>query len=461
MRRIYILFLALLMLGSNAFCQKVEPFSKNERVVFAGNSITEHGYYESYIWLYYMTHFPEMRIDIFNGGVGGDVAKQIYTRLDGDLLPKKPTVLAVTFGMNDSRYFEYNKPGAAEQVTKSAVEESYNSFLLIQEKLKDLPDVKKIIMTTSPYDETMKNDQNYFPGKSATIEKIAKFQEEAAKANHWGFVDFLHPMTEINLREQKINPEFTLTGPDRIHPGNAGHFVMAYLFLRAQGLSGKPVAAIKVDASKKKVMQSENCSITNIISTGKGVSFDYLAKSLPFPIDTVARVEWNPHKQIEALAVIPFMKEFNTELLAISGLHGKRYRVSIDGSVIGNWTATDLAKGINLATIKSTPQYMQASEIMDLNQKRHDMEWQIRNYYWVQYDFLKDKGLLFNDSDAVRDTINKYAPTNGWLNAKKADYEIIRVKSTKDEFYKKMDGLVTEIYQKNTPKVHKIKVEQI
>jgi len=461
MRRTYILFLVLLILGGNAFSQQVLPFSKNERVVFAGNSITEHGYYESYIWLYYMTHFPEMRIDVFNGGVGGDVAKQIYARLDGDILPNKPTVLAVTFGMNDSRYFEYKKPGAAEQVTKSAVEESYNSFLLIQEKLKDLPDMKKIIITTSPYDETMKNDQNYFPGKSVTIEKIAKFQEEAAKANNWGFVDFLHPMTVINLREQKIKPEFTLTGPDRIHPGNSGHLVMAYLFLKAQGLSGKPVATIKIDASKKKVIQSENCSITKIISTHKGISFDYLAKSLPFPIDTVPRVEWNPHKQIEALAVIPFTKEFNMELMVVSGLRGEKYRVSIDSTFIGDWTTTDLAKGINLATIKSTPQYMQASKIMDLNQKRHDMEFQHRSYYWVQYDFLDAKGLLFNDSDAVRDTINKYAPTNGWLNAKKAAYEIIRVKSTKDEFLKKYDGLVNEIYQKNVPVKRKISIELI
>src|SRR4051812_37996823 len=86
---------------------KVQPFKKGDRIVFAGNSITEAGLYGSYIWLYYMTRFPERRIDIVNGGIGGDVAEQIYARLDGDILKKKPTVLAVTFGKNDSRYFEY------------------------------------------------------------------------------------------------------------------------------------------------------------------------------------------------------------------------------------------------------------------------------------------------------------------------------------------------------------------
>ncbi|MDP4228556.1 MAG: GDSL family lipase, partial [Bacteroidota bacterium] len=147
--------------------------------------------------------------------------------------------------------------------------------------------------------------------------------------------------------------------------------------------------------------------------------------------------------------------------LAVTGLKGLKYRVSIDDKIIGSWSAGELAKGINLAVIKTTPQYIQASEIMDLNQQRHDMEWQTRNYYWVEYNFLKDKGLLFNDSEATRDTINKYAPTNGWLNAKKSDYEIIRVKQTREDFYKKMNGLVDEIYQKNAPKKHKITIKQI
>lgn len=462
MKKIFCFILTLFSICSYVNSQvAITPFVKGDRVVFAGNSITEHGYYESYIWLYYMLHFPQMRIEVFNGGVGGDVAKQIYARLDGDILPKKPTVLSVTFGMNDSRYFEYNKQGAEEQVRKSAVEESYNGFLQIQEKLLGLKNVKKIMMTTSPYDETMKNSQNYFRGKSLTIEQIAKFQLEAAKKNKWGFVDLLHPMTEINLREQKKNPEFTLTGPDRIHPGNGGHLVMAYLFLKAQGLAGKPVADMKVDAAKKKVVKSVNCTISHVSASGKSFSFDYLAKSLPFPIDTVGRVFMNPQKQCEALNLIPFTDEFNKEILAVTGLKGSKYRVSIDDKIIGSWSAGELAKGINLALIKTTPQYIQASEIMDLNQQRHDMEWQTRNYYWVQYDFLKDKGLLFNDSEATRDTINKYAPTNGWLNAKKSDYEIIRVKQTREDFYKKMNGLVDEIYQKNAPKKHKITIEQI
>jgi lysophospholipase L1-like esterase len=458
----FLAFLSLVLLVNVNAQDIIKSFVKGDRVVFAGNSITEAGFYESYIWLYYMTHFPEIRIDIFNGGVGGDVAGQIYTRLDGDILAKKPTVVAVTFGMNDSRYFEYQKPGAAPQVMEAAVKESYNSFLKIQEKLSKLTDIRKIIMTTSPYDETMKNDKNYFPGKSATIEKIAQFQEEAARKNNWGFVDFLRPMTEMNLREQKKTPEFTLTGDDRIHPGPPGHLVMAYLFLKKQGLAGKPVSDIKINASKKKVLQSVNCSITNLSSKGKILSFGYLANSLPYPLDTVPRIWMNPHKQTEALEVIPFVKEFDSEMLTIEGLTGEKYRLSIDNKPIGEWSAKDFVNGINLALLHNTPQYLQAEEIMDLNHKRHEIEAKFRNYYWVEYNFLNTKGLSFNDSQAVGDTVAKYAPINGWpLNTKKDDYEAVRAKESHAMLQNQMDGFVNRIYELNKPKNHQVKIEQI
>ena len=49
-----------------------------------------------------MTRFPNMPIRVFNGGIGGDTAYDMNKRLDGDIFSKNPTVLMVTFGMNDS-----------------------------------------------------------------------------------------------------------------------------------------------------------------------------------------------------------------------------------------------------------------------------------------------------------------------------------------------------------------------
>lgn len=455
-----VLLAALLCTAAvSGFAQrKLEPFKAGDRVVFAGNSITEAGLYGSYIWLYYMTHFPERRLEVINGGIGGDVAGQIYDRLDGDILPKKPTVLAVTFGMNDSKYFEYldkNKP-VDEEKRKAIIKESYDSYAKIEARLKKLPGIKTILMASSPYDETAKLPGNVFLGKAKTMQGIIDFQLASAKRNNWGYVDFFHPMTEINLREQQKNPAYTNTGPDRIHPGSAGHFIMAYLFLKEQGLAGTPVADVKIDVAAKKVLKSVNAKVSALRSSGGVVSFDYLAKSLPYPMDTAARVWENPQVQTEALPVIPFVKEFDEEKLAFSGLQAGDYSLKIDGRSIGKWSAAELSEGINLAVLKNTPQYEQALKILALNNERRGVENKYRNYFWVQYDFLKGKGLLFDNSKAARDTIQNNIEKNIWLRVKKTDYD--EIVDHGDEVKAKMEGLVNEIYRINKPVVRRVEL---
>lgn len=438
--------------------KKLKPFQEGERVVFAGNSITEAGLYESYIWLYYITHFPERRLEVFNAGIGGDVARQIYDRLDGDILKKKPTTLVVSFGMNDSKYFEYldkNNPVDAPK-RNTFIKESQDSYAKIEHRLKNIPEVEKIIMASSPYDETAKLEGNLFLGKSKTMEGIIDFQLNSAKENNWGYVDLFHPMTDINIREQRKNPAYTNTGPDRIHPGSAGHFIMAYLFLKAQGLVNTTVADFAVDAKQVKSVKSLNTTISSIQKLKNGISFDYLAKSLPYPIDTVARVWQNAQVQTEALAVIPFTAEFNQELMKISGLDKGSYQFKIDGQVIGRYTAEELKSGLNLATIKHTPQYQQALKVMALNNTRREVEGKYRNYYWVQYNFLKGKGLLFDNSQKARDTIANHIEKDGWLKAKKNDYDEIVDKGV--EVAGQMESLINQIYTINKPQVRHFEI---
>lgn len=459
MKKASILFFILLALGASSLAQrKLGPFKTGDRIVFAGNSITEAGLYESYIWLYYMTHFPDRPITVFNGGVGSDVSEQIYRRLDGDLLPKKPSVLVISFGMNDSKYFEYNDPKnpVTETRRKAFVNESYQGYLKIQSKLKSLPNIEKIIMASSPYDATVKQSGVIFVGKVKTMKEIVEFQKKAAKKQHWGFVDLFHPMTAINERGQKKDPAYTCIGPGRVHPGSAGHLIMAYLFLKNQGLANHPVATMKINAKSGKMMQVENCTINNL-NLGKGeISFDYLAKSLPYPMDTVARIWENKQIETDALKVIPFMKEFDNESLQVTGLKGNSFLLSIDNIPIGNFTSRALAKGINLATFHNTPEYHQALEIMDLNSKRKNIEAKFRNYYWVQYDFLYGKGLLFNTTQVATDTIKANLESNGWLKVKYGDYEEVR--TNRAGLKNQMRQLVAKIYAINKPVKHRIEL---
>src|SRR5690554_3154150 len=106
-KRITSVFIAL-GTAIGLLAQPVSEFREGERVVFLGNSITDGGRYHSFIWLYYMTRFPNRNLRVLNAGIGGDTALNMYKRLDGDVFSRNPTMLVVTFGMNDSGYFEYN-----------------------------------------------------------------------------------------------------------------------------------------------------------------------------------------------------------------------------------------------------------------------------------------------------------------------------------------------------------------
>lgn len=457
MKKTFAFLLSLLVLGTAD--AQLKPFNAGDKVAFVGNSITEQGYYESYIWLYYMLHYPKRRITIYNKGIGGDRAKDMYLRFDDDVLPADPNVISLTFGMNDSGYFEFLWANA-DSSAKAHLAESHLYFDSLQAKLKKLPNVKKIIIIGSPFDATVKVKGNVFPGKIKVMEQIADFQTAAAKENHWGLVDFMHPMTEIDRREQKHDSTFTLTGDDRIHPGNAGHFVMAWLFLKTQGVAGLPVADIAIDAKSGKLGRSENCQITNVRTQGN-LRFDYLANSLPFPVDTVARLWGNPRPQSQALGVMPFYTEFNRELMKVTGLSDGQYELTIDNKPVATFTASALSEGINLAKLHNTPEYEQAMSVLTLNEERMALESKVRAYYWLQFDYLRGIGMKFKDNLVAMDSVNAASAKRWDVASKRDNYRAARYPAVRAAWKKGMDLLVDEIYAINQPKIHHVELKRI
>jgi lysophospholipase L1-like esterase len=441
--------------------QQVQPFQQGDRVVFTGNSITDGGHYHSYIWLYYLTHYPGRRITIFNAGIGGDVAQQIFDRLDSDVFSHKPTVMTLTFGMNDTGY-QNLKGDKADSVYNAKVIASLKSFALIEAKLKAHPEVKKIMISSSPYDETSKIKINPLIKKNAAILRIADEQQKAAARNNWRYVDFNGGLTQVSLHEQQRDSLFTFNNADRIHPANDGQMVMAYVFLKAQGLAGKKVAEVVVNAAAKKIEGNGNCTITRPDISPAIIKFNYLANSLPYPTDTIASGFGRPQRaQSAALKLIPFTDEFNQETLQVKGLKPNQYVLKIDDKAIGIYSGADLGRGINLASIKTTPQYQQALAVMHINDERWEIERRLREYYWIHYSILKSKGLLFNDGDATVDSLQKYAKKDFFVAATLPTYRKARFKSVRKAWQQEMDLLINQMYQMNKPVVHRFEIALI
>lgn len=445
---------------SNSYCQQITPFKDNDRVVFLGNSITDGGHYHSYIWLYYMTRFPAMNLTILNAGIGGDTVWDMLKRLDGDVFSKQPTVLFTTFGMNDSGYFEYNEP-EFEKFADSKVKESYEGYKEMEDRYKGLVDTRIVLLGSSPYDEDVViPDNTSLKNKNKAMLRIVDFQKQSAEENKWEFFDFNESMTAINKRVQKEDPAFTLSGKDRVHPDLDGHMVMAYLILKAQGFSGQKVAEMAVDVSKNEVSSATNCTISGLEKTASGWSFDYEAKALPYPLDTIPRGWGSEKSQYEATKVVPFIEEMNQELLEVKGLEGS-YKLLIDGEEIGIWSATDFAKGINLATIDKTPQYQQARRIMLLNEERWEIERRFRDYAWVQYNFFQPKGLLDINNRKAIEVFEAHQKEDGWLRAKGDLYAKAMFPEVREAWKDQMDILLQAIKRLSIPQKRKITLVRV
>jgi hypothetical protein len=167
---------------------------------------------------------------------------------------------------------------------------------------------------------------------------------------------------------QAKDPAFGIAGGDRVHPGPEGHWVMAYEFLKAQNAS-PIVASVKVDAAKGAVLENTNCEVESLQAADGKVSFDYLPRSLPFPVNDEYR---------RGEKVVPITESLNREMLAVQGLAPGRYALLLDGQNAGEFTPEELAAGVNIATLEANPGQRRAKAVDALIQERAGQEGRIR-----------------------------------------------------------------------------------
>lgn len=391
-----------------------EPFQSGDVVCWVGDSITHCGTYHALIQLFYTTRFPDRAITYWNCGISGDLSSMIMGpasghRFTSDVLAHKPTVATVMLGMNDVERDLY-LPGQENGKQRAAALAAYetNMISLIQGLRNSGSRV--ILIQPTIYDETAvfpqasdtmgakgamgdkgagesegKNGKKSLPlgkklapiakGANAALGICAAKIKEWAALHKTGLVDFRTPMSEVNRAGQAKDPSFTIVNPDRIHPGPVGHFVMAYAFLKDTGMTPW-VSRMSLNANKGEILDSTNCTISQVSSEKGRLSFDCLEEALPFPVAPDVA---------PALKLVPFMKDLNQELLSVTNLEPGTWRLKIDGTDIGEFRDAELAGGVNLAALKKTPQYRQALKVMQLNEERRKLAESERHLVALEY----------------------------------------------------------------------------
>ena len=117
--------------------------------------------------------------------------------------------------------------------------------------------------------------------------------------------------------KQRYGPDYMIAGKDGVHPGWAGHLVMAYAFLKAMGLDGQ-IGTITVDLADGKATASEG---HRILTTQAG-RIEIESSRYPFCATGPA----NEDSSIRSgMTLVPFNRELNRFLLVVRHAPSGRY----------------------------------------------------------------------------------------------------------------------------------------
>ena len=348
-----------------------DPFSlrPSDTVVFYGDSITDQRLYTMVTELYTVTRYPQLSIKFVHSGWGGDRVTGgggglIDLRLQRDVLSYHPTVMTIMLGMNDGKYTNH----------KSEDDEIYYAGYrhIVETVRQAAPSVRITAIEPSPFDDVTRPITLQPDGYNAVLQKFSSWITHYAGEAHLDVADLNTPMVEML---KKANAEDAATAqkilPDRVHPALAGHMVMAEQLLKAWHARAI-VSSVSIDAAAGKVGETAFAKVTNFKTAP--LSWTETEDALPLPF-AAWLADDKDHSIALAIKSSDLTEALNQEPLRVTGLAGGQYKLSIDGTPVGNFSEKELAAGVNLALL-DTPMARQAVEVRDLTIRRIDVHQQ-------------------------------------------------------------------------------------
>ncbi len=327
---------------------------RGDRLAICGDSITEQKQYSRIIETYLTTCVPQLEITARQYGWSGEKTDGFLRRMDQDCLRFKPTIATLCYGMNDARYRPFD-------VTNGQWYEDH--YRAIVQKFKNA-DARVVLGSPGCAGKTASwvadrsgtlNDQNL---NLCALRDIAI---EVAQSENVAFADVFWPMYQAQVfapgqHGATAEKPYEVAGNDGIHPGWAGHVVMAYAFLRAMGLDGK-IADLSIDMDANTATASDGHSIK---PRGNG-KFEVTSTRYPF----CASGDINSDDSVRSgMTLVPFNDDLNQFRLTATGLADGKYRVEW-GDQSKEFSAGELTSGINLAEEFPQNPFTQAFDRVD------------------------------------------------------------------------------------------------
>jgi lysophospholipase L1-like esterase len=370
MKRLALLFLLAIV---SLAAQPAFHLSGGDRVVFYGDSITDQRLYTTFVETYVRTRFPNMNVKFTHSGWGGDRVSGgggglVETRIYRDVAPYRPTVVTIMLGMNDARYRAFD-----DDLFK-AYSGGFQKLVTMIRAV--APGARITAIRPSPYDEVTRTP-TFAGGYNPVLVKYGDFLAEYAANERLTVADLNAPVVRMLERANAANAADALKIiPDRVHPGAAGHLIMAGALLKDWNAPAL-VSAVTIDSAIASHVKAEGTEV-KALKLGPmsqtlfaGASWTQTDSALPMPI--------NFDDPVVALAVrsSDFMETLNRQTLKVAHLKPGHYALRIDGQQVGVFDEKAFAAGLDLAALP-TPMARQAAEVHELTLKRtgiHNIRW--------------------------------------------------------------------------------------
>lgn len=319
---------------SDPFFEKYQPkkapqpaglvLKKEDRLAICGDSITEQKMYSRFMETYLTVCVPELEVSVRQYGWGGETASGFLARMTNDCLRFRPTIATTCYGMNDHGYRAYEEAiGKRYRDKSTAIVQAFkaNGVRVIQ---------------GSPGCVSKKPEP-----LNLNLCELRNIGIEIAESEQVGFADVFWPMLTAGfIAQQKYATNYPIAGGDGVHPGGAGHLVMAYAFLKSFGLDGE-IGTFSVDLNSSKAQVTKG---HELLSASNG---DFQIRSSRYPFCAKGDVS-SPDSIRSGMSLVPFNKELNRLVLVAKNGKAKSYKVTW-GKESKTYPAEQLASGVNLA----------------------------------------------------------------------------------------------------------------
>ena len=305
-----------------------------DRVVICGDSITEQKIYSVYIEDYLLMCQPAAPSSVEQIGWSGEALPGLLRRITTDVLPFRPTVATLLYGMNDGGY----KPTNPETVATF----QRNSVASIK-ALRD--GGVRLVLVGSPGAVDPDRYKTWFitgctsDGYNQTLFDLGQAAKAAAAQEGAAWVDVHGAMlSAMEKAKAKYGQAYPLA-MDGVHPSPNGQIVMAYAFLKAMGLGGD-IGRFTVDAVTGAASASEGHRVVG--SSPGRVEIESMRYPFCFTDDPAS-----PQSTRAMLDCFPFNEELNRLMLVV---HHAPARVKVTwGGQSKVFTAEEVERGVNLA----------------------------------------------------------------------------------------------------------------